>query len=240
MSKRKPKGEGSADSFVQVDAYGVKLKAPIGSGGKGGERPNGWKDVAKRVNGHLQRLATDCFGLVADVLDAARRLAQSIGKFASGTGKLPDAISKRIVESGHQKAEIREEKRQLTASESGARGKPLLPNDEASDRLQRALEHIREKGGCVAIVEVKNLVQAVVMVKEEQLAETIARLQESWGGDSRIRVYDRQGKLRTAFKVDTSKPFVLKEEGKFVVPPELSAQKESSQGKRSGSKKRKK
>jgi hypothetical protein len=199
----KPKKDEQPDSFVQVDAYGVKVKAPLGGKGKGGERPKDWKDVWKRVNGHLMRLAADCFGLAADVVDTARRLAQSIGKFASGASKVPDALAKRI-EKGQQKADVREEKRQLAASDPKSQDKALPSSVDAREGLHAALERIQAKGGCAVIVEVKDMLQAIVAVKEEQLAETVATLQAMWGDEAIVKVYDKSG-MFVAVVRDTAK-----------------------------------
>lgn len=65
------------DSGIQVDLYGVKLKATPRPAA--GEEPQTWRQVARGINRDLMSVVSNTFSFLADIFRAARSLVRGVG-----------------------------------------------------------------------------------------------------------------------------------------------------------------
>jgi hypothetical protein len=89
---------------LAVDAYGFKVNVQSRPDELGEQVPLSWKEVPKRVNQHLMRIAVAPTRLIAEGFEAATR-------FIRGVGKIPNSVARRM-ERAHVEADANEAQRQ--------------------------------------------------------------------------------------------------------------------------------
>lgn len=97
----------SEDVPIVVEAYGFKVNTKSRPEELGEQVPASWRDVPRRINQHLMRIAVAPTRLVAEVFEGATRLVR-------GVSRLPSACANRI-QRAHVEADASEERRQAIA-----------------------------------------------------------------------------------------------------------------------------
>jgi len=123
---------------LQVDVFGVKLKAPSQPRPADEPDPESWDVVWPRINKHLMAFVVNFFGFLPDSVKAAR-------SFVRGLGKLPDSIAERIGRA-HEIADEQEESRQTET-----RGAQLLSIKEAKYNFEAVIAGLQAKGIAVTM-----------------------------------------------------------------------------------------
>lgn len=147
-----PTHDAGEDPYVQIDVYGIKVKAGGRPVADQTTPPRTWREVASRINRHLMEWAVAPFAIVAAVADATQNLLRGL-----------PAMFTRRVEQSHSEADRREEKKQQEELLLGEREKAvdLLPaptedspvEENARDQFERLKVEFKDKGIEVEIRE---------------------------------------------------------------------------------------
>jgi hypothetical protein len=136
----------SEDVPIVVEAYGFKVSAKSRPEELGEQLPLAWRDVPRRINQHLMRIAVAPTRLVAEVFEGVTRVIR-------GVSRLPSAVANRM-QRAHVEADASEERHQAIVLDAM---RHQLPPGETHAQITTDIPD--EDNAALAISKIQSILQ---------------------------------------------------------------------------------